>query len=177
MAQVLVRIKKILFIGFVLVINTSCNNYLYNRKELENILGAKVYNYSKQYSYEESAGIQGEGFLINKYLLDNETINLFINNNDIISYPLYDEYKTGWDLINWNKGYVLNSNIITLISVFKNNYDSELQKELEGLMLDIYDKENYISFFYKDSIEDPYSVEIYILNPKTNVFWVVNIST
>ena len=86
MAQVLVRIKKILFIGFVLVINTSCNNYLYNRKELENILGAKVYNYSKQYSYEESAGIQGEGFLINKYLLDNETINLFINNNDINPY-------------------------------------------------------------------------------------------
>ena len=168
--------KKIIMI-FILFINISCKNFMYNENELSKIIGVKVDNCSEEYSYEESSGFQGEGFLINKYLLNNQTTNLFINSNNVISYPLYDDYKEGWELVNWNKGYVLNDNILTLLSVFKHNNDMELQKELENISFDISDRENYVSLFYKDSIEDPYSVEIYILNPKTNIFWVINIST
>lgn len=146
---------------------------MYNNKELEGILGIDNVNTSKEFSYENFAGIQGEGYLVNKYILSEETITSFkisINKNE---FPLKDSYKEKWELIKWNKGMILNANILDLFTVFNKMGSSQIN----DLKNDLNKENNFYSVFYKDSLEDPYAIEIYIINPETRVLWVVNVVT
>lgn len=62
MVQAEVHYKKTIIMIFILFVNISCNNFMYNENELSKIVGVKVDNCSEQYSYEESSGFQGEVF-------------------------------------------------------------------------------------------------------------------
>ena len=173
--------KKIKFL-ILIILTISCNGYMYDNTDLENILGIKVDKLIKLYSYEETSGIQGEGYLFNKYSLSDKTISDFTKLNSKGSFPKKDTYKENWDIINWKKGLHLNSNIINLLTVFEqhnnnNNNNNELLAELSELKNNLNNNNNYYSFFYKDSVNEPYAVELYILNPITKTFWVINIIT
>lgn len=163
---------------FILIVLTiSCNGYMYDSTDLENILGVKVDKLFQLYSYEETSGIQGEGYLFNKYSLSDETIADFIKLNSKDSFPIKDSYKENWEVISWQKGLSLNNNILDLLTVFEQHKNNKLLTELSELKNNLNKNNNYYSFFYKDSVNEPYAIELFVLNPTTKTFWVINIIT
>jgi len=170
------QIRKNSVLIFILFI-FSCNDYMYNEDDLGSLLGVKAVIESRLYSYEEISGIQGEGYLFNKYTLTDETTSSFISLNAKNSFPKKDEYKLNWKCITWKKGYMLNDNILDLLKVFEQHSNKELKKEVNELKLNLNNPDNFYSLFFKDSIEDPYAIELLVFNPKNKEFWVVNIVT
>lgn len=168
--------KKIKFL-ILIILAISCNGYMYDKADLENIFGVEVNKLTQLYSYEETSGIQGEGYLFNKYKLSDKTISDFVKLNSKDSFPKKDTYKENWELINWKKGLELNNNIIDLLTVFEQHNNNKLVTELSELRNNLNKNDNYYSFFYKDSVNEPYAIELFILNPTTKTFWVINIIT
>lgn len=161
----------------VLFFLVGCGNFMYNNDELKDILGVDVKVQSKLYSYEEISGMQGEGYILNQYLLSDETVVQFKDLKDKQSFPKMNSYKKGWELLTWNNFSFYNSNILNLLTVFEQHNNTELLEKVRELKMDITQKDNFYSIFYKDSLNDPYAVEFYILNPHTKTLWVVNIIT
>ncbi|MBU3125375.1 hypothetical protein [Sinomicrobium weinanense] len=162
----------------VVIFMVSCESYIYDEIDLENVFGVESAVEDKVYSYSEFAGFQGEGYIFNEYILTEETVSNFLKSTSKDTFPKKDEYKSKWELINWKKGLVLNDNIINMLSVFEGDTSNEdLQNQLEGLKDNIGTPNNYYSLFYKGSIEEPYSIELLIINPDNRSFWVVNIVT
>lgn len=168
--------KKVKFI-FLIQVLLSCSNYMYDSKDLENILGVGIDTLSKEYAYEETSGIQGEGYLFNKYVLSDKAVSEFVKSKSKMSFPKKDKYKNDWELVHWQKGLILNNNVLNLLTVFEQHPNPSLKNELSELKNNLNVNDNYYSFFYKDSALEPYAIELYVLNPSNNTLWVINIIT
>lgn len=168
--------KKASLIILVLILS-SCNGYIYDNKDLEKILGVKVNELDELYTYEEASGIQGEGYVFNKYKLSKKTVDDFLQLKTKNSFPRKDSYKKDWQLLNWKKGLRLNTNILDLFTVFQQHDNSALSEELSELKTNLNSSNNYYSIFFKDSFDEPYAIEIFVLNPFNRTLWVINITT
>lgn len=156
----------------------SCESYIYKEIDMENVFGIESSIEDKVYSYSEFAGFQGEGYIFNKYILTEKTVSDFLKSTSKDSFPKKDKYKLEWEVINWRKGLVLNDNIISMLSAFKESTNNEdLQNQLKNLKDNIEKPNNYYSLYYQGSIKEPYSIELLILNPDNRSFWVINIVT
>ena len=168
--------KRSSLIILVLILS-SCSDYMYDNNDLEKILGVKVTELDELYTYEEVSGIQGEGYVFNKYKLSQKTVEDFLQLPIKNSFPKKDSYKKDWQLLKWKKDLSLNTNILDLFTVFQQHTNDILSEELSYLQANLNSSNNYYSIFYKDSFEEPYAIEIFVLNPADRILWVINITT
>lgn len=171
-----VRLKKqninFLFciISFVLMGCSSTANQEYFNKTM----GLNIEIKKKIFSSEDSISPQGEGFSMEIITFDKKnTDSLFVNSDN---YPKSYDLRENWKISKWQKTPLVNKDVSELLF----NYDisdTAIKKELANLKLLINSKNNYISYYFKESNGNIYAIDICVLDIENKKIYLCEIIT
>ena len=147
---VLKRRIKGLLICLISIVFTNCTNHL-NQKSLRDNLGLNVDVKKNIFSWQESYGLQGEGYTIDILKFkNNKNENLFLTNRE---YPIKKDLRNDWEVSNSQKTPFDKKEALELLFAYKIENKDALQ-QIENLKVALKSKNNFISYYYKENEEN-----------------------
>lgn len=157
-------------ISFVLASCSTTTNQEYFNKTM----GLNIEIKKKIFNSEDLINPQGEGFSIEIITFDKkDSDSLFVNSN---SYPKSYDLRKDWKISKWQKTPLVNKDVSELLF----NYDISniaIRKQLEILKLLINSKDNYISYYFKESDGNIYAIDLCVLDIKNKKIYLCEIIT
>ena len=153
----------------LLLFGYSCKKKNSFEKEIPNLLNnLEIKNVESIYSNNEIGGFN-EGYYIEIYKIPNVFIEDFIKNNNkkIIS-------KSGWKTSNWLKT-PINSTFedIQILALNYHTDSPELKNKLNDVKKVLNDQNGFYSFYYKEVEGVPNSVQIFVIDIKENIIYII----
>lgn len=169
MEQVRLKINYYWIIVFIVSCLTACQSNFFEKKisKILDIDDVEVINVTK---YEEWAGSQGDGYIMEVYELSEKTIAAFLEKSTQL--PLKEGGKKKWGNYGWGKWQndSLYNEVISL-GLNYNAEDEQINKQLNILKEVI--KGSYIAFYYSPNRDNPNNIELFILDADNKKLYAI----
>jgi hypothetical protein len=165
-------LHKLIIGAFVVLFLNSCSTSFFE-DNLSQILGVQAEIENVQ-TFNESAGIHGDGFILEKYKLSEKTIKTFIE-KPFQDLPDKTEGGKHYQKYNWSKDAIDSSyNEIFIMCL---NYASDNEKikvQLNEINNVLKKKEIYYSFYFIPNKENPQNVQLFILDVQCQRLYAID---
>lgn len=162
--------KKLILI-FVVFFVLGCSKYKYE-SEIGIILNLTSVKIEDKTLYDEFGGM-GEGYSIEEYVLASSNINSFLSNSNK-KLPKKDEYL----IKDWAKlTYDSLQNEVFTIALGYSSGNEKIRDKLKSIKEEMQSSSDlYYSYYCKPEIEQPQSIELFIINTTTKKLYVFDVS-
>jgi hypothetical protein len=164
---------RIIFSVFLFLFLSSCD-LLFFKSDLSQILGIEKIEIENIQTFNEIAGIQGEGYILEIYTLSEKTIQAFIN-NPIKNLPDKQEEGKEWHKYNWST-FPIDSSYSEVFNMclYNSGYNKKLKVKLNEIKRLIEKEGVYYSFYYRPDKEHLQNVQLFILDVQNRKLYAID---
>lgn len=164
---------RIIFSVFLFLFLSSCN-LSYFKKDLSQILGVEKKEIKNIQNFNEIAGIQGEGYILEIYTLSEKAIQAF-KNNPLKNLPDKQEEGKEWQKYNWSTFPIDSSyNEVFIMCLNYSGYGKKLKVKLDEIKRLIEKEGVYYSFYYSPDKVNPQDVQLFILDVQNRKLYAID---
>ncbi len=164
---------KLIFSTFSILFLSSCNTSFF-KEDLSAIVGVEKVEIENSQTFDEWAGIQGDGFILEVYEFSDKTVQTFIDQSTK-KLPDKKEKDKNWQKYNWRIEPVdssFNEIFIMCLNYYSDNQKLKIQlNEIKEL---IKKEKVYYSFYYRPDKENPQNVQLFILDTKSRKLYAID---
>jgi len=164
---------RIIFSVFLFLFLSSCN-LSYFKKDLSQILGVEKKEIKNIQNFNEIAGIQGEGYILEIYTLSEKAIQAF-KNNPLRNLPDKQEEGKEWHKYNWST-FPIDSSYSEVFNMclYNSGYNKKLTVKLNEIKRLIEKEGVYYSFYYSPDKVNPQDAQLFILDVQNRKLYAID---
>jgi len=164
---------RIIFSVFLFLFLSSCNTSFF-KNDLSQIFGVEKIEIENIQTFDEWAGMQGDGFVLEVYTLSGKTMQAF-KDNPLKNLPDKKEEGKEWQKYNWSTFPIDSSyNEVFIVCLNYSSNSRKLKVKLNEIKRLIEKEGVYYSFYYRPDKDNPQNVQLFILDVQNRKFYAID---
>lgn len=153
-----------------IIILSGCSSSAIDNTFCKNTLGLNLSMNKEIYEYEED-GVRGKGVLFLEYSFHKKDNKILINKG---TYPHYYDLRKDWKLSTWEETPLINKQVYQLISEY-NIIDKKFGQYISVVKNLLISRKNLVSYYYKESNNNIYAIEMYLIDTSNDKLYLIYI--